>query len=384
MIATMAFRQSSVHPRPAHGVALLLPLILVGALSATPAQAGSPPPDYWPTEEWRTSPPEAQGLDGNLLNQLVGLIAEGEQYPDLHSLLVIRHGYLVIEEYFAGQEAERSHTLQSVSKSFTSAAIGIAIEEGFIEGVQEPVLGFFPEIENIDNLDDRKRAMTLEDLLTMRSGTDYHERGPGSPHFQLNELPTGWTEFVLDRPMVSDPGTTFQYDSGAVILASAIIEARTGEHADTFLEKHLFQPLGISNAWWFRNEEGHPHTGGGLWLRPRDMAKFGMLYLHEGRWEENQVVPAAWVETSTKRHVTFTKVRRNMTGYGYWWWILRPDPEGDWKTEIYAACGFRAQYIFVIPEQDMVVVVTGGTENSEDQNKPREFLYSHILPAVVR
>jgi CubicO group peptidase (beta-lactamase class C family) len=362
----------------------LVPLILFGGFTAAPAGAELPPPAYWPTEGWRTSPPEVQGLDGNLLNQLVGLIAEDDQFPDLHSLLVVRHGYLVIEEYFAGHDAERSHTLQSVTKSFTSAAVGIAIEEGHIEDVHESVLGFFPDLENIQNLDDRKRAMTLEDLLTMRSGTDYHERGPDSPHYQLNELPRGWTGFILDRPMESIPGRVFQYDSGAVILTSAIIEARSGEHADAFLETRLFAPLGITDAWWFRNEEGHPHTGGGLWLRPRDMAKFGLLYLHQGRWEDEQVVPAAWVEASRKRHVTFTKVRRNMTGYGYWWWVLRPDPDGDGKTEIYAACGFRAQYIFVVPEHDMVVVITGGTTNGEDQNKPREFLYSHILPTVMR
>lgn len=119
-------------------------------------------------------------------------------------------------------------------------------------------------------------------------------------------------------------------------------------------------------------------------LRPRDMAKFGLLYLRNGRWEGKQVVSSTWVETSTKRHVTFAKIRRGMTGYGYLWWILPPDPAGDRKTEIFAACGFRAQYIFVIPEHHMVVVVTGGTQNGTDQNKPREFLYSHILPAVKR
>jgi CubicO group peptidase (beta-lactamase class C family) len=273
---------------------------------------------------------------------------------------------------------------QSVTKSFTSAAIGIAIEKGYIKDVQEPVMGFFPDLEGIENIDDRKRAMTLEDLLTMRSGTDYHERGPGSPHYQLNELARGWTEFVLSRPMETDPGTTFQYDSGGVILMSAILEARTGEHADAFLETHLFEPLGIERSWWFRNMEGHPHTGGGLTLRSRDMAKFGLLYLRHGRWEDKQVVPAVWVETSTKRHVTFSKVRRGMIGYGYLWWIMPPDPYGDWEHEIYAACGFRAQYIFVIPEYDMVVVVTGGTHNGTDQNRPREFLYSHILPSVKR
>lgn len=346
--------------------------------------AATPEPEYWPTEEWRSSIPEAHGLDGAGLSHLATLIREGERFPDLHSLLVVRNGHLVVEEYFAGYEAEKLHTLQSVSKSFTSAAIGIAIARGDIASVRGPVLGFFPDLEGIEHVDDRKRAMTLEDLLTMRSGTDYHERGPGSPHYELNALPVGWTEFVLGRPMVTDPGTTFQYDSGGVILMSAILEARTGGHADAYLAEHLFAPLGIEDRFWARNAEGHPHTGGGLWLRPRDMAKLGLLYLHGGRWEDQQILPAAWVASSTRRHVTFSRIHGNMTGYGYLWWVMRPDPEGDGETEIFAACGFRAQYIFVVPEHDMVVVVTGGTQNETDQNRPREFLYSHILPAVQR
>jgi CubicO group peptidase (beta-lactamase class C family) len=360
-------------------------LFFLGALAvAPPILAESPTPAYWPTAGWRSAPPEAHGLDGPRLQRLIRLIAEGERFPDLHSLLIVRDGYLVVEEYFAGQEADDLHTLQSVTKSFTSAAVGIAIEQGAIAGVEEPVLAFFPDREGIAHVDDRKRAMTLEDLLTMRSGTDYHERGPGSPHFQLNALPRDWTGFYLDRPMVADPGTTYQYDSGGVILMSAILEARTGQHADAFLAAHLFAPLGIERDFWFRNEEGHPHTGGGLWLRPRDMAKFGLLYLQEGRWEDRQVVPAAWVATSTRRHVTFEGVRRDTIGYGYLWWVMKPDPEGDGKTEIYAACGFRAQYIFVVPEHGMVVVVTGDTQNGDDQNAPLQFLYSHILPAVIR
>jgi len=364
--------------------ASILCLLSNCVVSASSLLAQMPIPEYWPTKEWKTSTPEMHGLDGARLQMLVDLITEGERFPDLHSLLIVCDGYIVVEEYFAGQQAEKLHMLQSVTKSLTSAAIGIAIEEGYIKNVQEAVLGFFPDLEGIDHIDDRKRAMTLEDLLTMRSGTDYHERGPGSPHYELNALPDGWTEFVLNRPMVTDPGTTYQYDSGGVILMSAILKARTGEHADAFLAEHLFEPLGIERSWWFRNAEGHPHTGGGLMLRSRDMAKFGLLYLRKGRWEDKQVIPAAWVESSTRRHVTFAKIRHNMTGYGYLWWIMPPDPEGDGKTEIIAACGFRAQYIFVIPEHDMVVVVTGATQNGADQNKPREFLYSHILPAVKR
>lgn len=349
-------------------------------LSCALACAEDAPP--WPTETWPVSTPAAQQMDGDRLDGLVSLIRAGDRFPDLHSLLVVRNGYIVCEAYFDGHTVEELHTLQSVSKSITSAAMGMAIEQKLIRGVEEKILDFFPDLEGIKNLDERKRDMTLENLLTMQSGTDYNEREPGSPHHQLNALSRGWTKFVLDRPMVSDPGTVFQYDSGGVILMSALIEARTDEHADSFIKEHLFKPLGIKRSRWYKNSEGHPHMGGGLHLTSRDMAKFGLLYLRGGRWEDRQVVPADWVEASVRQHVTFTKPYDKFVGYGYLWWIL-PPPDGENHQAIFAACGFRAQYIFVVPEFDMVVVTTGGTQRWTDQVKPIRFLYSHIIPSVA-
>lgn len=293
-----------------------------------------------PGDDWPRAEPSAQGLDPVLLAELVRLIRQNQRFPDLHSLQIVRKGYLVLEEYFRGWNAERLHTLQSVSKSFTSALIGIAIEQGAIRRVDEKVLGFFPGMEGIRHLDERKRAMALRDLLTMRSGTDYHEHGAGSPHFQLNSLARGWDRFYLDRPMERAPGTDFLYDSGGVILMSSLLKQRTGMHADAFADRHLFTPLGITRSDWFRNAEGHPHTGGGLDLRPRDMAKLGLLYLRGGRWGERQVVPADWVEESVRRHVERDAgaTGRNV-GYGYLWWILEPDPGGEGEQDIYAAMG---------------------------------------------
>jgi CubicO group peptidase (beta-lactamase class C family) len=345
------------------------------------ASGGEPTP--WPTQSWPRSSPGEQGLDPASLDRLVATIRANEKIRNIHSLLVVRNGFLVLEEYFAGHDAVELHTLQSVSKSFTSALVGIAIDEGGIEGVEERVVSFFPELEEeIDNLDDRKRRMTLDDLRTMRSGTDYTEGGSDTPHSRLNRMSRGWTEFILDRPMISEPGTKFRYDSGAVILTSAILKARYGVHADSFTEEHLFKPLGIKRYDWFANAEGHPHTGGGLDLRSRDMAKFGLLYLRGGRWEDEQVVPAAWVATSLSRHVTFGRKRGRSVGYGYWWWVLPPDPDGTGQQDIYGAFGFRGQYIFLVPEHDMVVVVTAGGRDYSEEKAPQDFLYSHILPAA--
>jgi len=334
--------------------------------------------------EWPRSTPEQQGLDSKRLTGLVDLIREGKEFPDLHSLLIVRNGNLVVEEYFQNYSTDKLHTLQSVSKSFTSALIGIAIERGEIMGVDEKVLAFFTNIADINNMDDRKASMTLQDLLTMRSGTDYHEGNSRSPHNELNSLERGWDRFYLNRPMIHKPGSHFQYDSGGVILMSSMLKNRTGLHADGYAEKYLFKSLEISRVSWFKNREGHPHTGGGLHLLPQDMAKFGLLYLNKGEWNGTQIVPTVWVKESFQKRVNLRRGDNGVVGYGYLWWVLSPDPDGAGKEFIYAAMGFRAQYIFVIPEHDMVVVVTGGTRSGVDQGKPIEFLYSHILPAIQR
>jgi CubicO group peptidase (beta-lactamase class C family) len=337
--------------------------------------------------EWPVSTPDKQGLDPKRLTELVDLIREGERYPRLHCLLIIRHGYLVVEEYFNKWQADRIHTLQSVSKSFTSSLVGMAIAKGEFKGVDEKILDFFPDMKGIANMDERKAAIRLKDLLTMRSGTDYNERGPDSPHFQLNRLTGGWDKFYLDRPMLRPPGTQFLYDSGGVILLSSMLKKRTGMHADEYAERFLFKPLGIEKKFWMKNLEGHPHTGGGLALAARDAAKFGLLYLKNGQWADKQVVPEEWVRESLQKHVEFEATGPKgpgAIGYGYLWWILFPDPQGNGRQDMYAAMGKNAQYIFIIPEHDMVVVVYGDTKSGADQNKPIEFLYSYILPSVRR
>ena len=321
-------------------------------------------------------------MDADKLTELVNLIREGEHSPRIQSLLIVRHGCLVVEEYFNKWKADRLHILQSVTKSFTSALIGMAIAEGKIKSVDEKVLDFFPDMEDIANMDEGKASIRIKDLLTMRSGVDYHENGQDSPHFQLNRLPTGWDKFYLDRPMRGDPGKNFNYDSGGVILLSAILKSCTGMHADIYAEKTIFKSLGIEQKFWVKNQEGHPHTGGGLALMTRDMARFGLLYLNKGKWEGKQVVPEDWIHESFKKHVDFGNQGQDVIGYGYLWWIQRPDPQGNGQEYIYAARGAKGQYIFIVPEHDMVVAVNADTRSGEQQRKIVDFLYNYILPAV--
>jgi CubicO group peptidase (beta-lactamase class C family) len=344
--------------------------------TAVPAQADSS------SFQWIMSSPSEQGLHSGKLTELVDLIREGKRYPRVQSLLVVRHGCLVVEEYFNNWDGERLHILQSVTKSFTSALIGIAIGRGEIQGVEEKILDFFPDMEDIAHMDERKASIRVRDLLTMRSGVDYHENGQDSPHHRLNRTPTGWDKFYLDRPMAGDPDKSFNYDSGGVILLSAILKSRTGMHADVYAEEALFKPLGITEKFWVKNQEGHPHTGGGLALRTRDMARFGLLYLNQGKWEGKQVVPEDWIRESFQMHVDFGNPDQDVIGYGYLWWVQRPDPQGDGKRHIYAARGARGQYIFIVPEHDMVVAINADTQSGGQRRGIDEFLYGYILPAV--
>jgi CubicO group peptidase (beta-lactamase class C family) len=297
----------------------------------------------------------------------------------------MRRGNLILEEYFNGSFAGELHTAQSVTKSFASAAIGMAISEGLIDGVDENVVDFFPAKRDSLVLDDRRARMKLEDILTMRTGTDYHENGPTSPHARLNALTSGWDDFWLDRPMVNEPGSAWQYDSGGVVTLSSIIKERYGEHADVFLRTKLFDALGFGGVKWTRNLEQHPHTGGGLFLTAKNMLSFGQLYLQNGLWNGNQLVPKEWIDASLSPQELFDSPRGasgKAIGYGYLWWLLEPDPAGTKTEYIYGALGYRGQYIFVIPEHEMVVVVTAWMP-PELQSEPISFLYSTILPAIV-
>ena len=359
--------------------AAILSVVLLSARGIEPANSQTPP--AW---DWSISTPEEQGLDAQKLAGLVESIRKGELCPELHALLVVRHGYLVVEEYFNGWAADRVHTLQSVTKSVTSALVGIALARGEFKGLDEKVLDFFPDRNDVANRDERKEAIRLEDLLTMRTGVDFHESGPNSPLEMLNRLTTGWDKFYLDRPMLNLPGTEFNYDSGAAVLLSAMLKNRTGMHALEYAEHHLFKPLGIERKFWVANSEGHTHTGGGLLLTGRDAARFGLLYLNNGRWGDMQVVPEDWVRKSLSMQVDLTVPGQPPSGYGYFWWIGAPDWQGNGREYVGIARGRLGQYIFVVPEHDMVVVFLGNAKTGEESGQPLQVFYDRILDAVGR
>ncbi|MCP4658777.1 MAG: serine hydrolase [bacterium] len=336
---------------------------------STPVPATTPVSgsSAWPAESWRTSTPEEQGMDSEQLAAMLGTIRERRYKID--SVLVVRHGYLVLDAYVHPFGPNRRHPAYSCAKSVLSVLIGIAIDQGAIQGVEQPVLDFFPE-RRVAHRDAAKEAMTLRDLLTMATGLECRDsylhnwRG-----MRAMWMTRDWVRYVLDLPMAEKPGTRFEYCNGASLLLSAILQKTTGMTALAFAEKHLFGPLGISDVEWSESPQGITMGWSKLHMLPHDMAKIGYLYLHRGRWNQDRVVSAAWVEASTRKYVSATL----QDGYGYHWWI---DPSG-----IYMALGAEGQFIFVVPDKQMVVVFTAALEN-RDFHLPKTLLDSAIIPAA--
>jgi CubicO group peptidase (beta-lactamase class C family) len=334
-------------------VLLVLPL---GAAAAF-AQDGSDP---WPTEGWATSTPEAQGMDSALLAEGLEYLLEQDGL-NIHSLTIIRNGNIVTDAYFHPFQEGWLHDLASATKSFTSTLVGIAIDEGLIEGVEQPVLTSFPD-RSAANIDADKEAMTVEDLLTMSSGFACE---PVVVDPQVFASPD-WVQSTIDLPMAAAPGIRWNYCNQNVHLLSALIGQVSGMNALEFAQARLFEPLGISEAAWPTDPQGNNRGSYELLLAPRDMAKLGYLYLHEGEWDGQQVLPADWVAAATTPAVA--------SNYGYLWWL-------DRFRSSYYADGSGGQRIFVFPDQELVVVTTGG-EGTDVYGVLAKLLGSYVLPAV--
>ncbi len=342
------------------------------APTLTPGVTASPAPAYWPTEGWRTSTPEEQGMDSEKLAEMVTAI-QSENLP-LHSLLIVRHGYLVGEIYTQPYTAGQAHWVASTTKSVVSALVGIAIQQGKIKDAKQSLWSLLPP-DGVKNLDENKKKITLEDLLTMTSGLDCNDDpSSGQP---IMETSANWVGFMLDLPMAADPGTRFTYCSGVTHLLSAVLQQATGMTAREYANQVLFPQIGIDPVpenRWTSDPQGVTIGGYELYLTPREMAKFGYLYLHQGSWDGQQVVPAAWVTASTAWHVD----KGDGLGYGYLWHI---DP----GRKSYAALGRAGQHIFVYPEQDLVVVFTAGLpyRSNQDFSPLVKLLNDSILPAAA-
>lgn len=334
--------------------------------------------------------PESLGMNADLLKAGIDKIERGD-YGDIDSLLVLRDGRLVLEKYFKPEYYGRDYRLpvRSVTKSFASALIGIAILQQKIIGVETTLQEFFPEYLTVDNPDPRKAEITLHDVLSMSAGYQWDElvRHYGDPQNDANRMlrSDDWIKFVLDLPMRDEPGVRLEYNSGCSLLLSAILQKRTGQSAEDFAAINLFEPIGIENWSWPLATEQLTGTHWGLSLTRRGMARFGQLYLDLGRWQDRQIIPAGWVEASTGEQITGDAGSLYETyAYGYQWWRFRdfdPTVRDLQVNDVYFAYGDGGLLIMVVPHLRLVIVSTANLHGA-DFRLQFDLIRDHILAAV--
>lgn len=304
-------------------------------------------PAYWPTMGWRTSTPEAQGIDSDNLAEL--LLAIREESIPVHSLLVIRNGYIVADATFYPYDGQTVHNVASVTKSVMTTLIGIAADQGKLD-LDDKMVSFFP-VRSIANLDQLKEEINVRHLASMSSGLDCSAEADELTLQEMEASPD-YVQFVLDRKVAWAPGEHFVYCSPAIHLLSPILQQATGMTTLDFARQYLFEPLGFGEVMWPRDPQGYYDGWADLSLHPYDMAKLGFLFLNQGQWDGKQIVSRRWVEEATKAQVVAPGGEAD--SYGYGWWMVA-DVEGGYRAD-----GRGGQYIFVLPEWNMILVTTGG------------------------
>ncbi len=345
----------------------------------------------------------SQYFDTDLLKKAKAKILNGD-FKEVHSLLIYKSGNLIVEEYFPGHEypwdapnfyaevvnwgVHDTHVLQSVTKSVTSALIGVGIEKGFINDVRDPISKYLNEYE--EHFKGDKSKITIEHLLTMTSGLDWKEWNAPYSSTENDAIAVyfaeeGQEEYVLNLPLIHEPGTHFTYSGGDMVLLGAILRNSSGMDLNSFSQKFLFEPLRIDNyKWWQSFPNGNVNVFSGLRTTPRNMLKFGMLYLNDGQYDENRILSENWVQKSqtefeNNKNINVPGEDLGKTGYGYTWWIKDVELANK-KTKMYFANGWGGQKIAIIPESEMIIVLNGGTFTSKV--KEYSLLKNYIFPAV--
>jgi CubicO group peptidase (beta-lactamase class C family) len=343
-----------------HSLLLITSMILVLSMLAgcSPSIKELEAVDYTPLlrDDWEVSTPEVQGLDPMLVAEMYYNAAELET---IYNLLVIKDGYLIAEDYFNDGSVDQKDRLQSVTKSYTSALVGIALEQGYLSSVDQKMIDFFPEVAD-QITDPRKEQITIRHLLQMRAGYPWEET---DPVFWDGLLSGHYPPLIEEFPLIADPGTEFHYSNLTSNWLGIIVARACGTNLKSFAEEHLFLPIDAEVGEWGQDAEGHNNGCGDLHFSARDAAKFGLLYLNDGEYDGNQVVPADWVHDSLQRYseninttggfpanwgLSFSNI-----GYGYQWWSAKA---GDHYFDF--AWGHGGQLIVLLDELDMVIVVT--------------------------
>ena len=327
--------------------------ILSGGLLAATALSGAARAEgagdrAWPTRQWQSSTPEEQGMDSAALARLVNFGAA----HSFDSLLIARHGRIVLDAYYAPYTPEIPHLINSATKAVTGTLVAMLLKDKVLDSLDHRMVDFFGD-RTIAKLDDRKRAITIQTMLDMTSGmawTEGVEGGRPDSLIEWGRSPDA-IQFILDRPMANAPGEAFYYNTGNPQLLAAIIDKLTGVSARDYAVTKLFRPLGIAAPYWHSIGPGLTQGGGGLLLAPRDAAKIGLLYLHDGEWEGQRLLPSGWVDrirhATTDMHASFDPSLR----YANFFWVMP-------KQQAFMAVGDRCQLIMILPTLDIVTVVT--------------------------
>ena len=359
----------------------------------SPSQASAPyvyrvPPktsDGWDVGHYRD-----QGIDSALMAGLVSAIRGGE-LSNIHSVLIVKGGKLVVEEYFSGSDERRGarlgnvtfdqstlHDLRSVTKSVTGTLLGLAMATGVVKA-DESVFGIFPEYADLAT--GTKARLTIADLLTMRSGLEWDEETYPYTDARNSEtamdMSASSVRFVLERKSVADPGTRFEYCGGCTMVLAGIVRKRTGKDLDAYARDVLFTPLGITEFEWLHHRDGLPIAASGLRLRPRDMAKIGYVHANKGVWNGKQVLPESWINEWARERLSLDSTR----AYGYQWWIDY-EGRGTDRYPVIIARGNGGQRIYVIPSTGLVAVVTAGNYNTAAGRVSEQAFWRYILPAT--
>ena len=330
---------------------------------------------------WEISSPSNEGVDTNKITAMMNNIL-ADDLPNIHSVLLVKNGKLILEEYFNGYSREIKPIIASVTKSITSILIGIAIDKQMIASVNQRVYDFFPEYGGTSWID-QKYEINLKHVLTMTAGVDWdeitflhpHPKNPNTLMYK-SDHPIG---YVLDKKQIDQPGSRWRYNSGLTVLLGGIVKNTTGLYADKFAEQYLFRPMGIEDYLWLKHPDGTIYTHGELFLKPRDMAKIGYMMLNQGKWENKQIISQEWIQESTREHIDTFKGYR----YGYQWRCGKT-LICDQEIEAFWASGTGGQKIYVFPKLDLVVVFTSkifGNDSGHGRNE--SLLANFIIPAVV-
>lgn len=385
---------------------LVLTLTAVACGPGEPNGAGAA--QEWPGEAWAVSDPAREGIAPEVIDSLVAEMSAGE-YGLIDHFLLIRHGRIIADHRFEHDyEAVAArydttnhqynydhpawhpyyrdtdlHTLQSVTKSVTSVALGIAMDAGMVPSVAAPAMSYFDPYAP-DMSDPRRGAMTLEDMLTMRSGIEWNEMGSyddASNSCVQMEASDRWIEFVLGHPMREESGTRWDYNSGVSVLLGKIVGVATGRRVDEWTEERLFRPIGIDEYYWKIAPDGEVDTEGGLYLSAHDLARIGYLFLRGGVWDGTRIVSEDWVRASTAPVVKdiLPDNGRPDPGYGYQWWV--PDHDGE-RTEVFAGNGYGGQFLLVAPEHDLVAVFNGWNIHGGAPRSYWRTLQDRIIPGI--